>query len=81
MFNPPSSSLLLLAATVLFFLWKVSKVGSRPHGYPPGPPTLPILGNLHLVCEPINYTETAISLIMPKLRPHLQLQKWAKEYG
>src|SRR5690242_238707 len=24
-------------------------VGRRPKGYPPGPPTLPILGNLHLV--------------------------------
>lgn len=39
---------LLLAASVLLFL-KLAKVGSRPAGYPPGPPTVPLLGNLHLV--------------------------------
>jgi hypothetical protein len=38
----------LLAASVLLFL-KVVKIGSRPAGYPPGPPTVPLLGNLHLV--------------------------------
>ena len=24
-------------------------IGRRPRNYPPGPPTLPILGNIHLV--------------------------------
>lgn len=24
-------------------------VGRRPKGYPPGPPTIPVLGNIHLV--------------------------------
>ncbi|KAI1061390.1 hypothetical protein LB507_011315 [Fusarium sp. FIESC RH6] len=40
--------------------------GRRPKNYPPGPPTLPILGNIHL---------------MPKRDAHLQFRKWADEYG
>jgi hypothetical protein len=45
---------------------KLGKVGRRPPGYPPGPPTWPLVGNLHL---------------MPKGNAHLQFQKWAQEYG
>ncbi|KAH7133926.1 cytochrome P450 [Dactylonectria macrodidyma] len=41
-------------------------IGRRPKNYPPGPPTLPILGNIHL---------------MPTRDAHLQFQKWAQEYG
>ncbi|CEF87210.1 hypothetical protein FGSG_11389 [Fusarium graminearum PH-1] len=40
--------------------------GRRPKDYPPGPPTIPILGNIHL---------------MPKRDAHLQFRKWADEYG
>lgn len=36
-------------AVLLFVLIFVLRVGSRPKDYPPGPPTLPLLGNLHLV--------------------------------
>ncbi|KAI5922679.1 cytochrome P450 [Camillea tinctor] len=64
----PSPSLILAAAIVAFAVvcYKLSGVGRRPKGYPPGPPTLPLIGNLHL---------------MPKKNTHLQLQKWAEEYG
>jgi hypothetical protein len=48
------------------FVNKVWNIGRRPADIPPGPPTLPILGNLHQ---------------MPIDKPHLQLQKWAQEYG
>lgn len=50
----------------LLFLSKVWNTGRRPADLPPGPPTIPILGNLHQ---------------MPIDKPHIQLQKWAVEYG
>ncbi|KAH7381142.1 cytochrome P450 [Phaeosphaeria sp. MPI-PUGE-AT-0046c] len=52
----------LLGALVLFSVYRISRIGRRPKDYPPGPPTLPVLGNIHL-------------------KPHLQFQKWAQEYG
>ncbi|KAI1335380.1 cytochrome P450 [Xylariaceae sp. FL0016] len=55
-----------LVALVGLALYRLSRVGIRPAGYPPGPPTIPILGNLHL---------------MPKENGHVQFQRWAQEYG
>jgi len=59
-----STTLVVTVITLLFYF--LSRVGRRPKGLPPGPPTLPIIGNLHL---------------MPKEKGHLQFQKWAEEYG
>ncbi|KAF3025776.1 hypothetical protein E8E14_014521 [Neopestalotiopsis sp. 37M] len=42
------------------------KLGRRPANYPPGPPTLPIIGNLHQI---------------PQKKQHLQFERWAREYG
>jgi hypothetical protein len=39
----------VLVGTVIFVLFNVLKVGRRAPGLPPGPPTIPILGNLHQV--------------------------------
>ncbi|KAF2708823.1 cytochrome P450 [Pleomassaria siparia CBS 279.74] len=56
----------LLFTLLALLLHRLSKIGRRPANYPPGPPTLPLIGNLHL---------------MPKEKGHLQFQKWAQEYG
>ncbi|KAK2012068.1 cytochrome P450 [Colletotrichum eremochloae] len=53
-------------AIVAVAVFQLRNVGRRPKGYPPGPPTLPLIGNLHQI---------------PSTKPHLQFQKWAKEYG
>lgn len=62
----PVSLIALIVAIVALALYPLSKVGRRPKDYPPGPPTLPLIGNLHL---------------MPNKNGHLQFQKWAQEYG
>lgn len=57
---------IVATALAVILLYRLSRIGQRPKGLPPGPPTLPLIGNLHL---------------MPKQKGHLQFQKWAEEYG
>ncbi|KAH9909671.1 cytochrome P450 [Xylariomycetidae sp. FL2044] len=54
------------ALVLLWLAVQLSSLGRRPKGYPPGPRTLPIIGNAHQ---------------MPKSKVHIQFQKWAEEYG
>ncbi|KAI0198225.1 putative cytochrome P450 [Astrocystis sublimbata] len=59
---------IIVSVTVLsFFILsrRLLQIGRRPADLPPGPPTIPIMGNLHLI---------------PKHDLHLQFQKWAQEY-
>ncbi|RAH78914.1 cytochrome P450 [Aspergillus japonicus CBS 114.51] len=56
----------LVFAVFLSGVWKLRKVGRRPTDLPPGPPTLPILGNLHQI---------------PSQKSHLQFEKWSRDYG
>ncbi|KAI0868103.1 cytochrome P450 [Hypoxylon argillaceum] len=54
------------ALTLSWLAIRFRNLGHRPKGYPPGPPTLPIIGNIHQI---------------PKTKIHVQFEKWAKEYG
>lgn len=57
---------ILPVIVTVVLLAKLLTIGRRPKNLPPGPPTIPILGNLHL---------------MPTRDAHLQFEKWAREYG
>ncbi|KAH7383957.1 putative cytochrome P450 [Pyrenochaeta sp. MPI-SDFR-AT-0127] len=58
-----SFAILILIGVII---WQLNKVGRRPKDYPPGPPTLPLLGNLHQI---------------PDTKRHIQFEKWARQYG
>ena len=74
----------IVFALLLGFI-RLLRVGRRPKGYPPGPPTIPILGNLHLVGTNSLHSKQAqqanAAYQMPSKDVHLQFQKWAAEYG
>ena len=62
-----SSVWLLLAISGLALcLYRLLQIGSRPKGMPPGPPTVPVFGNL---------------LQLPGEDVHVQFKKWAEQYG
>ncbi|CAI6277588.1 unnamed protein product [Periconia digitata] len=57
---------LAVVCLLLYPIWRILQVGKRPADFPPGPPTIPLLGNIHLI---------------PRENVHLQFQKWAQEFG
>ena len=63
---PDSFAVSLAIFLVVIAVWQLSKIGRRPKDYPPGPPTLPLIGNLHQI---------------PSEKRHIQFEKWAREYG
>ncbi|KAI1125338.1 cytochrome P450 [Nemania abortiva] len=55
-----------LVLVIVVGFWYLSNVGRRPRHYPPGPPTLPVIGNLHQI---------------PREKRHARFAQWAREYG
>ncbi|CUA66986.1 O-methylsterigmatocystin oxidoreductase [Rhizoctonia solani] len=56
----------VLGSTVVWLAIKTMSIGKRETYLPPGPPTVPLLGNLHE---------------FPKTEAHLKLTEWARIYG
>lgn len=54
------------AALVCFVLYALLFIGRREKDLPPGPPTIPILGNLHQI---------------PTKGSYFKFTEWAKQYG
>lgn len=48
------STFLVLTGVGLLVI-RALQIGRRPNGYPPGPPAVPILGNIHLVFENVAF--------------------------
>jgi hypothetical protein len=65
-FNMSFTLFMLWYATAIALILRLLLTGRRPKNYPPGPPTLPIIGNLHQ---------------MPTRNAHLQFERWARQYG
>lgn len=51
---------------ITYAIVRLLLVGRRPAGLPPGPRTLPLIGNLHL---------------MPTHKPYKVFAEWGKKYG
>ncbi|KAF8510750.1 cytochrome P450 [Gautieria morchelliformis] len=57
---------MVLIASLASLVLNLRNISMRDNQLPPGPPTIPIVGNLH---------------IMPKTLLHLKLTQWSKVYG
>ncbi|KAG8915768.1 hypothetical protein FRC02_004369 [Tulasnella sp. 418] len=55
-----------LSAALIYAVSRLSKIGSRDSHLPPGPPTLPLLGNL---------------TILPLKDAHFKFTEWSRTYG
>ncbi|KAI3619277.1 cytochrome [Moniliophthora roreri] len=59
-------SVLVFLFFIVWLLQKILKTGRREPYLPPGPPTVPILGNLH---------------VFPTKNSHIRFTEWAQQYG
>ncbi|KAG8943873.1 hypothetical protein FRC03_002285, partial [Tulasnella sp. 419] len=68
MFQADTQHIIPVAISVatIYGISRLIKIGARDPHLPPGPPTVPLLGNLH---------------ILPLKDSYLKFTEWAKQYG
>ncbi|KAH8804413.1 putative cytochrome P450 [Xylogone sp. PMI_703] len=59
-------AIIIIYVTIVSILYAILSSGRRAKNLPPGPPTLPILGNLHQIPKKVSY---------------LKFTEWAEKYG
>ena len=59
----PAFALLVSIASLIFFAWR-KKVGLRENGFPPGPPALLFLGNVHQLPRAYIWRKSVIILAL-----------------
>ncbi|KAI3598435.1 cytochrome [Moniliophthora roreri] len=64
--SSPSSAITVIFLVFLFALVWLLRFGKRESYLPPGPPTLPLLGNIH---------------VLPTRYPHDKFTEWSRQYG
>ncbi|KAI0687612.1 cytochrome P450 [Cytidiella melzeri] len=61
-----SPTFVAAALSLSFVIYRLSQIGKRESFLPPGPPTVPLLGNVH---------------VFPRVLAYFRLSDWAREYG
>ncbi|KAF2827089.1 cytochrome P450 oxidoreductase-like protein [Ophiobolus disseminans] len=62
----PNAARAAILSVVCYHLYKIFRFGHREKNLPPGPPTIPVLGNAHL---------------LPWKDLHLKFKEWSDQYG
>ncbi|EXJ75912.1 uncharacterized protein A1O5_00420 [Cladophialophora psammophila CBS 110553] len=65
-FSVASRLVLASLAVLLLVFARYATASRRPRGFPPGPPSLPVIGNLHQ---------------FPLKKPFIKFHEWSKQYG